>query len=314
MNPGYAGRSELPDNLKSLFRPVAMMVPDSAQIAEIMLYAEGFSNAKYLSKKIVTLYDLAGQQLSKQDHYDFTLRSVKSVLITAGSLKRDDLEMPEDLLLLRALRDNNLPKLVGEDIQLFLGILSDLFPGTEPPEDFYGPLQVAVEEEFVAAKLQPHPELIKKTIQLYKTKLTRHGVMIVGSTGSGKTTCWKILQAALTRLKKQGHAKYNAVKTYVINPKAISVDEMYGGYDKNTREWKDGILANIMRTVCFDERPDEKWIVSKFHPFQWFLCSKIAAQRFCFTKTTEKDGICFFFFFYCIRYVMDLWTPNGSSR
>ena len=130
MNPGYAGRTELPENLKALFRPCAMVVPDFELISEIMLVAEGFQDAKLLAKKFITLYTLCKELLSQQDHYDWGLRAIKSVLVVAGSLKRSDPERPEDQVLMRALRDFNVPKIVSEtELRIGIPLISQFFPG-----------------------------------------------------------------------------------------------------------------------------------------------------------------------------------------
>jgi dynein heavy chain len=133
MNPGYAGRTELPDNLKSMFRPISMVVPDSSMISEIILFGEGFSQCKLLARKVNTLYELAVQQLSKQDHYDFGLRALVSVLKYAGRKKRARPDMPDEEVLLLAMKDMNVAKLTASDLPLFNGITSDLFPGVDVP-------------------------------------------------------------------------------------------------------------------------------------------------------------------------------------
>jgi len=95
MNPGYLGRSELPEGLKALFRPITVVVPDLELICENMLMAEGFVESKSLAKKFTTLYFLCKDLLSKAAHYDWGLRAIKSVLVVAGAFKRAEPDVVE---------------------------------------------------------------------------------------------------------------------------------------------------------------------------------------------------------------------------
>lgn len=149
-----------------------MVVPDLELICEISLFSEGFTQAKSLAKKMVVLYKLAKGQLSKQHHYDFGLRALKSVLVMAGSLKRSSPDLEEDVVLMRALRDMNLPKFVFDDVPLFLGLISDLFPGLDCPRVRYPSFNDAVETVLKEGSYVLVPEQMDKVVQLvYKEVL-----------------------------------------------------------------------------------------------------------------------------------------------
>ena len=263
MNPGYAGRTELPDNLQVCFRPVSMMVPNYALIAEIMLFAEGFGDAKNLSRKMCKLYILCSEQLSQQPHYDYGLRAVKSVLVMAGGLKRANPTTPEDLVLIRALRDSNVPKFLADDLPLFAAIVQDLFPGVEIPSNDYGELQVALEEEIVKAGLQKVPKFIGKVIQMFDIFNIRFGATLVGPAGTGKSTCYRILAALMTNLRGKGspNPEFQKVRFRILNPKCITMGELYGEFNPLTQEWHDGLASSIMREYVAEESDDKRWTV-----------------------------------------------------
>jgi dynein heavy chain len=264
MNPGYAGRQELPENLKALFRGMMMMVPNFETIMAVKLCSQGYDKYIMLATKFFQLYDTCKQQLSKQRHYDWGLRNILAVLRTAGSTKRSlinpDFSLPkgkhEEILLFQTLRDMNLSKMVAQDVPLFLSLLQDLFPKEEPPTkasypDLFAQLPTSI------AKFDKvyHDDWVLKIVQLFETTRVRHGIMLVGPSGGGKSNISAILMDALITVNKTNY------KMPRMNPKAVKPQEMYGMTDPQSQEWVTGVFAAIWARANTKGNPFFTWLM-----------------------------------------------------
>ena len=245
-----------------------MSKPDKELIAEVMLFSQGFKQAKPLSKQTVPFFDKCSARLTRQAHYDFGLRALKSVLVSSGGLKRlrlasaegglgpDDIIEPQ--IIVQSIRETIAPKLIREDVDTIIQIQAEDFPGVEyVPANFDKLIQairdIAVENHYVA-----NGTWIAKSLQLYQIQSIHHGVMMVGRSGAGKTAAWKVLLQAMQKVEGVEGVYH------IIDSKVMSKEALYGNLDNTTREWTDGLFTGILRKIVDNLRGEDSkrhWIV-----------------------------------------------------
>ena len=232
--------------------------------------SEGFSSAKPIAAKFITLYTLSRDLLSKQKHYDWGLRAIKSLLRQAGGLKRLEANKSKNefYIIMKALFDFNKAKIVPDDLIIFERLLQDLFKedgdgkGGMKEEDINQEINAKIDEatECPEVGLQKDASFTTKTRQLKEILEVRHCLFVLGAPGSGKTSVWKTL--FYTNMKylneESGHEK--------LSPKAITGNELFGYIDDKTKAWKYGILSAIMKKMCKNDPPYKetmrnKWII-----------------------------------------------------
>ena len=246
----------LPDNLKVLFRPVAMANPDFSLISELVLCSQGFDDSRILAKKLAAMIDLCDGLLSSQPHYEFGLRSIVSILRSAGDFKKSKPDDDEHYLISKALQTVKYCELLPQDQKMFRQILDKMFHQCPPdpiPDDL---LKNAIINQCEKNNLEETPHFLSKVQQLYDMMNLSDGVMLLGNSYGGKTMATKMLAASLQEVAGIGK---KALTCVILNPKAMQIDQLYGYFNKD--EWKDGILATNFRQFSSLPGEERKWLI-----------------------------------------------------
>uniref|UniRef100_A0A1I8HIQ5 DHC_N1 domain-containing protein n=2 Tax=Macrostomum lignano TaxID=282301 RepID=A0A1I8HIQ5_9PLAT len=322
-SPGYPGRLELPENLKTSFRPVAMVTPDATAVLRVRLTAAGYQlqAAGQLARKTVALLRACDDQLSHRPQYDFGMRTAvaagralvaarRELLTTAQKqppvqtsarfdslsfnrrpslsasgyhqlqqLQQQQQQDSEQSVAVRALRDALLPRLDESDEPQLLSLLEDLFPGCGPGPD-RRPAAPDVEAA-VARQVEPGPDASSSLDAQVRSALrdaveqiwdhdgyrakdrsslaptgspSRHGVILLGESGSGKTSCGAVLLRALAE-RPAPRAAPESQSPWRRRPSRAT---LFGKLDAASNDWRDGVFSALWRRIRRAKREQQQ--------------------------------------------------------
>lgn len=267
-------RQKLPDNLKSQFRSFTTLTPDLVYIGELLFRINGFRDTRQLAKKVIQLHALCREQLSAAHHYEFNVRTIKSIVKLAKSIRHDgrtnQTTMSEQEIVLQACRLVNRSKTIARDLPRFNDMCAQVFdqiPAVDNDNEMKR-LDALIDRCLHKRKLRVTASIRHKVQQIYAMLTIRSGIICIGDAMTGKTMAWQLLADVLKEMRTAENSKSLPtpidVAHRIINPKSISLDQLYGHYDCVTREWCAGALEMVfaeMVTATGGQSQSNGWII-----------------------------------------------------
>lgn len=149
-------------------------------------------------------------------------------------------------------------------------ILNDIFSDNKCTTPSESPIRQAIFDACTVQNINATKYFVEKVYQLYEMLHIRRGIMIVGDTFAGKTTTYRILTKALAILGQQQQEKEQLSTEIkgshpmctIINPKSVTIGQLYGSFDAKSHEWRDGILAiNFKHFINANDECKRKWLI-----------------------------------------------------
>lgn len=255
---------QLPDSLAALFRPIIVQTTDFPHIMEVKLAANGFQRAAAVSKKADFAFHMLREHLPSTSHYNFSKARLMAVIDDVIKLKWQDPRQDEVKLLVVALSSRT-SQIEPQDVQLFNDMIDTLSEDDAPPSEPTTRNALAKISRFWwdMSEFEPNvatvlhkgsPQAWKSQVmELFMAASTRNGVIAVGRTGTGKTSCIQALVHAMTRTLAL-NVESGGVETTCVFPNSLRLEALYGHFGSSTHgrlpEWSEGLIPAMFRRIA----------------------------------------------------------------
>ena len=254
LNPVYSGRVSLPANLSSLFRSFCLNSPDIFDIVRGTMYINDIQDDQ-LVMNFVQLFEQCSQKISPRDHYDFGLRTIKTIMRIVFSNNQSAYNKDDLYSRITRLLDSTIaPRLYTEDLAIFRTLLQQTFQSALQTDAGLEPF-IHCEDELkiiFQSKYSNSPIMLEKLFLIHNLFSLYDGCIFYGASGSLKSSH---LNAYLDVFYP------NKFQIFHLEPSSLSIGELIGSLEDVTQKWKDGIIPQIFRTINEENSNDFHYII-----------------------------------------------------